>query len=70
MACPYSVCGHKRPSRSAALTAFAGTEDRLRVLAAGYQLHIAKPVDPLELVEAITSLVSAIRERRSPAERQ
>jgi len=40
---------------AAALTAFAGTEDRLRVLAAGYQLHIAKSVDPLEVVEAITS---------------
>jgi hypothetical protein len=42
----------------------------MRVLVAGYQLHIAKPVDPLDLVEAITSLASAIRERRSSAERQ
>ncbi len=72
MACPYSACGHKTPQQisrvpAAALTAFAGKEDRLGVLAAGYQLHFAKPVDPLELVEAITSLVSAIREKRSPA---
>ena len=49
---------------AAALTAFAGTEDRLRVLSAGYQLHIAKPVDPIELLEAVTSLVSAVRDKR------
>jgi len=63
---------HKTPQQisrvpAAALTAFAGKEDRLGLLAAGYQLHFAKPVDPLELVVAITSLVSAIRETRSPA---
>jgi CheY-like chemotaxis protein len=29
-----------------ALTSLAGTEARLRALSAGFQLHVAKPVDP------------------------
>jgi PAS domain S-box-containing protein len=40
-----------------ALTAHARDGDRLRALAAGYQSHIAKPADPLELVTVIYSLV-------------
>jgi signal transduction histidine kinase/ActR/RegA family two-component response regulator len=41
-----------------ALTAFARTEDRTRALRAGYQLHIAKPVEPAELVTAVASLAN------------
>ena len=40
-----------------ALTAFARTEERRRALLAGYQVHIAKPVDTSELIAAIASLV-------------
>ena len=40
-----------------ALTAHARVEDRLRALSAGYQAHIAKPVEPAELVAVIASLV-------------
>jgi signal transduction histidine kinase len=39
-----------------ALTAFARTEDRRRAMLAGYQMHLAKPVDPSELVAAIAML--------------
>jgi CheY-like chemotaxis protein len=39
-----------------ALTAFARTEDRKRALLAGFQTHIAKPVDPAELTAAVASL--------------
>jgi CheY-like chemotaxis protein len=39
-----------------ALTAFAGTEDCTRALLAGYQVHLAKPVEPLKLVEHVASL--------------
>ncbi|KYC43516.1 hybrid sensor histidine kinase/response regulator [Scytonema hofmannii PCC 7110] len=39
-----------------ALTAYAGERDRLRALAAGFQRHIAKPVEPEELIEAIVTL--------------
>jgi PAS domain S-box-containing protein len=39
-----------------ALTAFAHKEDRRRVLRAGYQVHVTKPVDPHELVAVIAGL--------------
>lgn len=42
--------------RAAALTAYAGIEDRRRVLLAGYQMHIPKPVEPAELTRAVASL--------------
>jgi signal transduction histidine kinase/CheY-like chemotaxis protein len=40
-----------------ALTAFARSEDRTRALLAGYQVHLAKPIDSHELVVTIGSLV-------------
>jgi CheY-like chemotaxis protein len=39
-----------------ALTAYGRAEDRVRVLAAGFNLHVAKPADPAELVLAVASL--------------
>ena len=39
-----------------ALTAYARTEDRVRALSEGYQVHLAKPVDRHELAAVITSL--------------
>jgi CheY-like chemotaxis protein len=39
-----------------ALTAFGRTEDRLRALSAGFQMHVAKPVEPDELVMVLASL--------------
>jgi PAS domain S-box-containing protein len=41
---------------AAALTAYAGVEDRMRVLSAGYQMHIPKPVEPAELTTVVVSL--------------
>ena len=38
---------------AAALTAYARAEDRMKALQAGFQLHLAKPVDPAELIVAI-----------------
>ncbi len=43
---------------AAALTAYARTEDRLRALRAGFQLHLAKPVQPSELVTVVSSLAA------------
>jgi CheY-like chemotaxis protein len=40
-----------------ALTAFARSEDRRRALLAGFQAHVAKPVDARELTAAIAALV-------------
>lgn len=41
-----------------ALTAYARPEDRQRALLAGYQMHIAKPVEPRELIAGIASLLN------------
>ncbi len=41
-----------------ALTASAMSVDRLRALAAGFQMHMAKPVEPTELVAAVKSLLT------------
>lgn len=44
-----------------ALTAYADSEDRIRAIEAGFQTHVAKPVDPTELVEIIAHLVATCR---------
>lgn len=41
-----------------ALTAFARPEDRREALAVGYQRHLAKPVDPVQLLSLIAALTS------------
>jgi CheY-like chemotaxis protein len=41
---------------AAAVTAFAGAEERERALAAGYQMHLAKPILPETLVNAVARL--------------
>jgi PAS domain S-box-containing protein len=40
-----------------ALTGHARSEDQDRALAAGYQVHVAKPVEPAALISAIASVV-------------
>jgi PAS domain S-box-containing protein len=39
-----------------ALTAFARSEDRTRAMLAGYQVHIAKPIEPQELAVTVQTL--------------
>lgn len=39
-----------------ALTAFARSEDRRRAVLSGFQMHIAKPVEPSELIAMVASL--------------
>ena len=41
---------------AAALTAFARAEDRTRALRAGFQMHMAKPIEPTELTAVVASL--------------
>jgi signal transduction histidine kinase len=41
---------------AAALTAYARAEDRAQALAAGYQMHIAKPIDPGHLISMVAQL--------------
>jgi len=47
-----------------ALTAYARTEDRTRAFRAGYQAHLAKPVEPTELVATIASFAELIEAQR------
>jgi len=41
-----------------ALTAYARREDRLRALSAGYEYHVPKPIEPVELLAAVASLAN------------
>jgi signal transduction histidine kinase/ActR/RegA family two-component response regulator len=47
---------------AAALTAYATTDDRVSILAAGFQMYLAKPAEPSELIAVVASL--AARRRR------
>ncbi|BAY14642.1 PAS/PAC sensor hybrid histidine kinase [Anabaenopsis circularis NIES-21] len=40
-----------------ALTAFSREEDRLKILAAGFQHYLTKPIDPENLINAVTSVL-------------
>ena len=41
---------------AAALTAFARSEDRVRVMQSGFEVHLSKPIDPAELLATVASL--------------
>jgi PAS domain S-box-containing protein len=41
-----------------ALTAFARSEDRAQAMLAGYQMHLAKPVEPHELVATVAAVAA------------
>ena len=66
----YSVIGRIRRSEkngsstpAIALTGYARPEDRAQALAAGFQLHIAKPIDPDSLLVAVAQLTRRGREQ-------
>lgn len=46
----------KRQLPAVALTALTRIEDRVKALAAGFQMHVAKPVEPAELLAVVSSL--------------
>ena len=48
---------------AAALTAYARSEDRLRVILAGFQMHMAKPVEAAELLALVASLAGRVAGR-------
>ncbi|MDT5269306.1 MAG: hypothetical protein QOH49_1492 [Acidobacteriota bacterium] len=46
---------------AAALTAYVRSEDRVKVLRAGFQLHVPKPIEPAELVTVVANLAGRTR---------
>ena len=48
---------------AAALTAFARSEDRTKALRSGFEMHLAKPVDPGELVASVATLFRRAQHR-------
>ena len=56
-----SADAHVRDVPAAALTAFARSEDRTKALRSGFEMHLAKPVDPGELVASVLTLVRRAR---------
>ena len=48
---------------AAALTAYTRAEDRRKVLRAGFELHVPKPVEPAELVSVVATLAKFVEER-------
>jgi len=48
-------------SGPAALTAFARSEDRVRALRSGFQVHLSKPIDPAELMAAAAALARSTK---------
>ncbi len=53
-----------------ALTAYARDEDRRRALEAGFQTHVAKPVEPAELLRVVSGVVEYMSRQSSPRERE
>jgi CheY-like chemotaxis protein len=42
---------------AAALTAFAREEDGIQALSAGFQIHVSKPVEPIQLLAVVKKLL-------------
>jgi signal transduction histidine kinase/ActR/RegA family two-component response regulator len=68
----YSLVGRLRAMPAGlipavALTAYATEEDRRRALSAGFDAHVAKPVEPTELVSVIARLTAQTSGRSSTA---
>jgi PAS domain S-box-containing protein len=49
---------HGVPIPAVALTAYARTQDRVRAITAGFDIHVAKPVEPAELLAVVASLAA------------
>jgi PAS domain S-box-containing protein len=44
-----------------ALTAYTSRNDRLRLIAAGFQMHVPKPIDPVELLASVANVAESRR---------
>jgi len=48
-----------------AVTAYADPEDRIHALAAGFQMHLSKPVEPSRVAESVRTVVAAERAQKT-----
>jgi CheY-like chemotaxis protein len=55
---------HGFAAPAVALTGFAGLQDAQRAIDAGFDVHLAKPINPYELVAKVAAILDA-REQRS-----
>lgn len=63
----YSLIGRIRGMKQSgipavALTAYARVEDKSKAIAAGFEMHLSKPVEPAELATVVASLASRVRQ--------
>lgn len=56
----HSKFGARENLPAVALTAYARPQDRMRAIAAGFQYHVPKPVEPAELATVIASLTGRL----------
>jgi CheY-like chemotaxis protein len=49
---------------AAALTAYARSDDRVKALRAGFQIHLAKPIEPAELITTVAALAGRFAQDR------
>ena len=61
------IRGHRNPLvrqvPAAALTAYARSDDRVKALRAGFNIHMAKPIDPAELITSVAALARRFTSR-------
>jgi CheY-like chemotaxis protein len=67
--CLRKLSGGQLACPAVAVTAYANLAERLRALAKGFQMYIAKPIEPEELIAAIASLSGRLG-LESPARKQ
>ena len=51
---------HGGQTPAIALTAYARTQDRLKILSTGFQMHVPKPIEPIELATVVASLAKRL----------
>jgi PAS domain S-box-containing protein len=56
------------PIRAIALTAHTRAEDQAKALAAGFELHLSKPIDPEALVTAVAQAVDGLPREKKAAQ--
>jgi PAS domain S-box-containing protein len=58
----HALPGEMADLPAVALTAYATTDDRVRIFSAGFKAHVVKPIDPVELVVVVANVA---RHRKS-----